>query len=635
MTGKDEASGMRELLQAIELPVFSCDEQGRLLDASPKLTEIFGDELPSKASVYDVFSGPSGGKSWQWQSSDGKVWQVELRSLSTGFAGWLQEAVVAEELGTSIGEERQGGEEAWLDDVDFSSLPMGELTRAVFKELTLPKRDEELLQSVITVCQRLVPDRLYCVRLIETESGELSKVLATGHLEESARDSVSLTRRSLGYFGRPMTLPPSVEISEEYQRLFERSAYGFDIPLHDGETLLGVLNVEYVEGTRPDVEDSKIIGFVCILFSGALRFSRMLGDSVYTRDYFIKLLDTANAPILVTDRHRRIKLINKAFESLTGYSRSETLGRDIKTFLSPRERERLLPAVVNALRGRAIGNLEVRIPHKEGRGTAHIALSLSAVRSGFGDIEGVVAIGQDLTELRKLQQQVIHSEKLATIGQLAAGVVHELNNPLTSISVYSEFLLKKVESEGGDAGDITKLERICEGAERILKFTRDLVAYARPAAEEPRLVDLRDVIEQSLVFCEHVVERARVTVIRRFDDDIPPVYGVKGQLQQILVNLITNACDAMSETEAPRLTVLLRREGERVQLSLEDNGPGIPPSDRMRVFEPFFSTKPEGQGTGLGLSIVRNILTNHDGRVRVEEGEQGGSRFIVELFASS
>jgi C4-dicarboxylate-specific signal transduction histidine kinase len=276
----------------------------------------------------------------------------------------------------------------------------------------------------------------------------------------------------------------------------------------------------------------------------------------------------------------------------------------------------------------------VRIPKKNGTGNAHIALSMAAVTSGFGDNEGIVAVGQDLTELRELQQQVIHSEKLATLGQLAAGVVHELNNPLTSISVYSEYLLKKFEEEERDAADTAKLRRICEGADRILRFTRDLVAYARPGGEEPRLVDMKGVVERSLVFCEHVIDRAGVTVVTEFEPDLPRVYGVKGQLQQILVNLVTNACDAMAGRNG-RLTIGLSTVGERVRLAVTDNGPGIPEADLERVFEPFFSTKPEGKGTGLGLSIVRNIITNHNGTVKAVPAKGGGVTFVVELFASA
>lgn len=501
------------------------------------------------------------------------------------------------------------------------------------REPTLPRRDEELIHLFVEMYKSLLPGRLLCIRLIEPSSGQLNQVYATGRLKETERDAIRVSRASLDRFGDEALSVGEIEVSDDYIIIFEQALEGFDVLLHDGRCLYGVISIEYTEVSTTREDDERLVQVLSTIFTTAVRYARLLGESMHLRDYLVKLLDNANAPILVTDRHSRIKIINRAFEQLTGYEREDVLDKDVVSLLPHTERDRLLPAMINALRGRSTSTLEVRIPRKDGNGRAHIALSTAAVTSGFGEIEGVVAVGQDLTELRQLQQQVIHSEKLATIGQLAAGVVHELNNPLTSISVYSEYLLKTAEEEERESSEIAKLRRICEGADRILRFTRDLVAYARPAGEEPRLVSMKDVVERSLVFCEHVIDAAKVTVTTDFEPDLPAVYGVKGQLQQILVNLVTNACDSMIE-EKGRLHIGLRSVGEHVQLSATDNGEGIPEHDRERIFEPFFTTKPEGKGTGLGLSIVRNIITNHNGTVEALPAEGGGTTFVVELFAA-
>lgn len=502
-------------------------------------------------------------------------------------------------------------------------------------EPVLPRRDEELIHLFVEIYRNMLPDRLFCIRLIEPDSGQLSQVYASGRLRESDRETIRISRTSIDSIVESEVLADceDIDVSDGYVTIFEQGQKGFDVPLHDGRQLLGVISVEYAEAPEAIEADLQIVSSLATLFTTSLRYARLLGESMHLRDYLIKLLDNANAPIVVTDRHSRIKIINRAFELLTGYEREDVLDRDVMSLLPQDERDRFLPAVINALRGRSTSTLEVRIPRKDKSGQAHIALSTAAVTSGFGEIEGVVAVGQDLTELRQLQQQIIHSEKLATIGQLSAGVVHELNNPLTSISVYSEYLLKKAEEEERAPSEVAKLRRICEGADRILRFTRDLVAYARPAGEEPRLVNMKAVVERSLVFCEHVIDRAGVTVVTDLEPKLPKVYGVKGQLQQILVNLVTNACDAMAGSNG-RLQIGLRIVDERVQLSVTDNGGGIPEQDRERIFEPFFSTKPEGKGTGLGLSIVRNIITNHNGTVEALPAEGGGTTFLIELFAS-
>jgi PAS domain S-box-containing protein len=614
MSGLDGAAPVEsEILEALDAPVFGCDGAGIITYGNRAFERLLEGRAVGKDGR-EVFGLPAGASAGEWTAPDGTRWSVTLRDRPEGAAGWLEKR-------TPTGE--QGSFEKILGVLEQLSA-----------EPTLPRRDEEVVQLFVKILKRILPDRLFCVRLLDVASGQLLQVLATGRLKESERNSILISKRAVEQYGVPEELTGPVSVGDEYVTLFEGAGSGFDIPLHDGRRLFGVLSVEYA-GASPSIEaDSRDLHCLSHLLTTTLGYARLLGETTHLRDYLIKLLDNANAPILVTDRHSRVKIINRAFERLTGYDRAEVLDKDVVKLLPVAERDRFLPTLINTLRGRSTSTLELRIPKKDGRGTAHIAISTAAVTSGFGEIEGVVAVGQDLTELRQLQQQIIHSEKLATIGQLAAGVVHELNNPLTSISVYSEFLLKKAEQEGRDVGEVTKLRRICEGADRILRFTRDLVAYARPAGEEPRLVDMVDVVQRSLVFCEHVIARAGVKVTTDFEADLPTVYGVKDQLQQILVNLITNACDALTGTDG-RLQVTLRTEGEHIHLSVTDNGPGIPAQDRERIFEPFFTTKPEGKGTGLGLSIVRNIITNHNGTVKALAAEGGGTTFLIELFAQT
>jgi signal transduction histidine kinase len=254
-------------------------------------------------------------------------------------------------------------------------------------------------------------------------------------------------------------------------------------------------------------------------------------------------------------------------------------------------------------------------------------MNTASVLSADGDVEGLIAIGRDLTEIRALEQRIIHAEKLATLGQLAAGVVHELNNPLTSISVYSDYLLKQAEGSHTTPADVVKLRRIHDSADRILRFTRELLAYARPTPEEPRLIALPDTIQRALDFCDHLIKEHGVMVAVSIEDDLPPVLGVAGQLQQVLVNLITNACHAMPQGVGQlRLSAEVAPSGE-LELGVADNGAGISPDHLARIFEPFFSTKGEGHGTGLGLSIVRNIMELHGGNILVDSVLGQGTRF--------
>jgi signal transduction histidine kinase len=247
-----------------------------------------------------------------------------------------------------------------------------------------------------------------------------------------------------------------------------------------------------------------------------------------------------------------------------------------------------------------------------------------------GPIEAVVAIGQDQSKIDLLQQQIVRAERLATLGELAAGVVHELNNPLTSITVYAEYLVRKLEAQGADQADLEKLRRIGASAQRILRFSRDLVQYARPSGKDMESVDLAAVVRQSVSICDHLVERGGVALSVEVSPDLPVIQAVAGQLEQVLINLITNAVHAVEN--GGRVSVRAKTDGDnRVLIEVADSGPGVPESDREKIFEAFYTTKLDGKGTGLGLPIVRNIVEQHRGHITVGRSDLGGASFRVTL----
>jgi two-component system NtrC family sensor kinase len=500
---------------------------------------------------------------------------------------------------------------------------------ALSRSVSLEMHDEEIVHAYLSSMLKLFPERLFAVRLFDTESGALSLVYATGRLRADRRDKVQVTMRALEEQGLTDPIPVGgIEISNEYMPLFYEQANGFDVAIGSGRRLIGVLSVEYAPGMQVAQEDPPRIVPVALQLSAALRNARLLRESMYLRDYLTKLLEHANAPILVIGRKREIRVVNRALLALTGFRREELIGRDFTSLLDDEERSRLLPVLVAALRGQSATGVEVRVPSRRG-GAVRLLLNTASVLSADGEVEGVIAIARDLTEIRALEQRIVHAEKLATVGQLAAGVVHELNNPLTSISVYSDYLLKQAEAQGASPADQHKLRRIHESADRILRFTRELLAYARPTPEEPRLIDVSELITRSLEFCDHLLTDRGVTVSVNVSSDLGPMLGVASQLQQVLVNLITNACQAMPEG-AGKLHLSAQLSGEAdVQLRVSDNGSGISPNHLGRIFEPFFTTKGEGHGTGLGLSIVRNIIELHGGTIELESELGQGTTFIL------
>jgi len=261
-----------------------------------------------------------------------------------------------------------------------------------------------------------------------------------------------------------------------------------------------------------------------------------------------------------------------------------------------------------------------------------IVFHMSALHDREGEIDSLILVGQDMTQVRELEMQVIEAEKMASLGKLAAGVVHELNNPLTSISVYAEYLLKKMRTDGAEQADITKMEKIQEGAGRIQKLTRDLVSYGRPSAEEPELLNLNELLAQGLSFCEHTIRKHEVAVSTDLSSDQPQLVANRTQLLQLVINLITNACHAMEGGGQLAMTTQVV-EPDAVMFTVADTGCGISERDYERVFEPFYTTKSAGKGTGLGLSIVARIVEHHRGEIHLESVQGQGTTFTIRLPA--
>jgi two-component system, NtrC family, sensor kinase len=403
------------------------------------------------------------------------------------------------------------------------------------------------------------------------------------------------------------------------------------VPLVAGGDIYGALDVGYPAGARVTLEeDERDLLPIANQLSVALRNAWLHGESELLRDYLAKLVDHADALIVGIDRQFRLTVFNQALSQLLGWPAQLVVGRDVRDWLPEPERARFTGLVLDALAGRSSRAFDLELRTRSGEPVR--TLWNVAALGAEGTADTVVAVGQDVTRLRSLERQIIQAEKLATLGQLAAGVVHELNNPLTSISVYADFLLKRLERGlPVEPGDVEKLRRIVEGAERIQNFARSLVQYAKPSPASPERINVADVVRQALSFCEHMIRKTDARLELVLDDALPPVFAVRGQLQQVVINLVTNALHALPGTAGQIAVKAFRHDHDNVALAVEDNGHGIRPEDRARIFEPFFTTKTDGRGTGLGLSIVRNIIDAHRGEIEVDSLPGRGTAFRVVL----
>ncbi|MGE0546715.1 MAG: PAS domain-containing sensor histidine kinase [Kofleriaceae bacterium] len=514
-------------------------------------------------------------------------------------------------------------------DAQLSALREGAELSAVSSEAALAER-------ALAILAALIPGRALCVRVLDVRSRDPVRAY---HRAASLRDRLTaegivITEDALGRAQLKAAVAASARLAvqERWDSPFTGMATGFAVPLAATGELYGVLDVGYPPGSDLRASDEPAVGALASQLSAALRMLRLQDDALGLRDYQARLLESANALILGIDRSWRITVCNRALLDLIGFTRDDIIGRDIRDFIPSDQRQFLTSAFAAALAGQHHAAVTVSLPTRED-GHVKTVWSVAPVgRAGAptGPVEAVVAIGQDQSKTEALQRQVVRAERLATLGELAAGVVHELNNPLTSITVYAEYLVRKLESQGAEVSDLDKLRRIGASAQRILRFSRDLVQYARPSGRDLEPVDLASVVRQSVSICEHLVERGGIDLVVEVDPELPVVQAIAGQLEQVLINLITNAVHAVEN--GGKVVVRAGVDGPAaVALEVADSGPGVPEPDRQKIFEPFFTTKPDGKGTGLGLPIVRNIVDQHGGEISVIRSDLGGAAFRVVL----
>lgn len=242
--------------------------------------------------------------------------------------------------------------------------------------------------------------------------------------------------------------------------------------------------------------------------------------------------------------------------------------------------------------------------------------------------EQVRALEASCSELLARQQ----AERVAETGQLAAGIVHELNNPLTAVTIFSESLSQKLErAPTADAGDLEKLRTIREAGDRLLRFSRELTQFARPLAERPKDLDLAEVLEQALRGCDGAIRRGRAQVVRRLAPSVPPIHGVRASLVVAFSNLVANAAQAL-HNDGGTITIELTADasGGGAIARVQDDGRGMEPEVRRQLFRPFFSTKTDGE-TGLGLCIAQRIVLRHGGTLDVASVPGAGTTVTVAL----
>ncbi|MFC1926059.1 PAS domain S-box protein, partial [Chloroflexota bacterium] len=340
------------------------------------------------------------------------------------------------------------------------------------------------------------------------------------------------------------------------------------------------------------------------------------------------IFESVTEGIIFTDLKGKILDVNKGAVRMYGYdTKEELIGREGIEVVAARDHARIVKGRNNSLETGGIGMMPCAFVRKDGSEFPAM-MSGAMLRDAAGEPIGFVTVTVDISEQQKMQERLMLAERLASIGQLAAGVAHEINNPLGGVMGVSRLLL---ESDIPD-GIREDVEIINKEAERAANVVKGLLTFARDTGTAKDLMDINDIVQEVLQLRSHNLIENNIEVEARFAPDLPLIIVSRAQMQQVFMNLIVNAEQAMVAAHGRgRLKVTTEEAPDMVRVSVDDDGPGISPENMKKIFTPFFTTRDVGKGTGLGLSISHGIATEHGGVLYAESEPGQGASFILEL----
>ena len=521
-------------------------------------------------------------------------------------------------LGTAIRGEAAGRAPRRGPERDATPAAVANALLTVSEAVSSLTRLDEILETVAQVAPRSI-EMDYCgVALWARESGKYVRAVASGGDGGSVATGLQLSPEQVPDFewARRLGHCAIVPVAESLQVAPVDVPSVLIAPLVSGAHFFGVMEFARRNPSRGFTQrDMTIADGIARQTAVAIERARLVEES----RRLVRAVESTEEAVLITDARRRIIFANVAFMRTLGYLREEIIGRDVLEITSvlPEPLEQFQETLLRrSWRGETV------IHRKDGTAIP-ILLNASLIRDADGRVQGAVAILEDISEAKSFQEQMQRADRLAAVGAMAAGIAHEINNALAVI------FGQTADGARGEEGLRTALAQVDAQARRIADIVQGVLGFARPRPPQSIPVDLVELAGKTLEMVRHDLSRAHIRVDTAFDPALPPAQADPQQLQQVLLNLCTNAIHAMADGRDKRLRVEVRAEREQLALRVADNGPGIAADVLPHIFDPFFSTKSEG--SGLGLSVSYAIARAHGGDLRVESEPGRGTRFTLLL----
>lgn len=414
--------------------------------------------------------------------------------------------------------------------------------------------------------------------------------------------------------------------------------------LNDGKPRSLVIQTSFGGGAErweervfsPILDEEERIVYIMESIRDVTRIKTLEKELRETKEFFEEVLQSSPSAIVAANRTGEILFMNRAAEDLFGYRMQYVLGKmNVEEVYAPgKARE-----IMRMLRDESIGGKGKLPPAKVDIIDAYgesipVEITAAIIYEGTEEV-ATMGIYNDLRErlaverkLKDAQNRLMHSEKMASLGQLAAGVAHELNNPLTGILLYLNMVLERLDP-GIDYRE--DLECVLDDANRCKNIIKNLLAYSRQAAPDKEVFELNSLVEQGLGLIRDQKLFINISVKRELSDEMMLIHADKNQLSQVIINLVMNAIDAMEKRGALTFRTYRNKPARKVYVEISDTGGGISEESISKVFDPFYTTKGAGKGTGLGLSTAYGIVKENGGEISIKDTRPEGTTFLIEL----